>query len=247
MNWNCCDDGYRWRGKILVPASQSFEPYEVPTNLFLVFAETEPTPDDIQSFANLYGALGIVTVAVRRAAYSPRLSKALHVRQLTVKEFGEPLSDWVAEIKAMKHAVKLYLANKKGSREFWETANAHMRDAVAGQFTNRGEETLVPRNLLGCMWLQLGTKSRGMWRLRRCLTCRAPMPVREMGQRPTRLTCSHSCQVTLSKLRRVYRDGTKTIAEIANRLGTDVKTAKKTMEGKPVLETGKGAKQTRRQ
>ena len=118
MNWNCCDDGYRWRGKILVPASQSFEPYEVPTNLFLVFAETEPTPDDIQSFANLYGALGIENVAVRRAAYSPRLSKALHVRQSTVKEFGELLSDWVAEIKAMKYAVKLYLANKKGAVNF---------------------------------------------------------------------------------------------------------------------------------
>ena len=121
-----------------------------------------------------------------------------------------------------------------------------MRDAVAGQFTNRGEETLVPKNLLGCMWLQLGTKSRGMWRLRRCLTCRAPMPVREMGQRPTRLTCSHSCQVTLSKLRRAYRDGTKAIAEIAHRLGTDVKTARKTMGRKPV-ETGKAAKHIRRQ
>jgi hypothetical protein len=257
FEWECCDDGYIWRGSVLVPASPSRSRFTPPISgagqpgdemwrdVFLIFSDTKPTPAGIQSFAMLYGLLGIPTVAVRRRTYSTRLARALGVRRpQTIQEHGEPLANWVAEIRDMKRVIRLYL--NKQYAEFWSLMNEKLSDTVAPRFTlNGGGLNLIPKNLLGFMWLQLGLKSRGRWILRECRVCREPMAVREMGKRPSRLTDKASCRVTLSNLRKDYRDGLKSLAEIARRLRTDANTARRWMEA-PVSETGRVVKHKRR-
>lgn len=240
FEWECCDDGYEWCGSALVPSSTLRTRYAPPISgkrpqdetwrdVFLIFSTTKPTRVGIEKFAILYGLLGVLTVAVRRRAYAPQLARAFGIRRpRTIQQQGEPITAWFAEIRDMKRAIQLH--SNRNLTEFWRLVNTKLRDTVALCLTPNGGRDPVPKNLLGFMWLQLGLKSQGPWEFRECPVCRGPMAVRDMGRRPSRLTDRESCRVTLSKLRRDYREGSKSLNDIARRLRTDLKTARRWMK-----------------
>jgi len=245
FTWKCCNDGYVWRRKTLVSSSLSCETYAPPSDLFLIFAQTKPTREGILAFALVYGLLGSETATASVPRYPLALARGLGIRRpRMIREVGEPLASWVGEIQDMKRVVNLYLRRKQ--EQFWNAVNYKLQDTVAPRFSAKGELTLTPKNLLGFLWLQLGLKSRGKWVIRECRVCREPMVIREMGARPSRLTDSSSCRVTLSNLRTAYRDGSKSLTEIARRLQVRRRTAQAWLE-EPVSKTGKAAKRTLRQ
>lgn len=248
FRWPCYDDA-RWieskAGPLILARSENdYAPAR--DDLFVLFAALAPTNDPakekITAWVKFYGLLGVSTIDVRAdRQFAVPLYSTLAEAQAAAKSHAcpvetteykaEPLSAWVKEITDMRHALHLYRI--KRLRDFWELVNAKIKEHVAPRFTVRGELTdgnLEPRNLLGLLWLQLALKSRGRWSVQPCRYCREPMAVRQMkSPRPSRLTCSAVCRVSLSRLRARWRAGDLAITDIARTLKTTRATAERWM------------------
>ncbi len=132
LQWSRYPGGYQWRsGKNLkVPVryhvltvglkdfSYESEEYSVPSGLFLKFASTRPTKDEIKKFADQYGLLFESTTAV----LDQPLRKS--AGQLILPDggaaYGELQSVWRSEIEAMRSAASIWQAvyeAEKGNRE----------------------------------------------------------------------------------------------------------------------------------
>lgn len=89
---------------------------------------------------------------------------------------------------------------------------------------------LVPRSLLGALWLQFAQAVAGNKSYRQCEYCAAWFEVSLGASRPTRLYCSDACRFKAYRHRQdeAYQLSQQGIPlkEIAKRLGTDVPTAK---------------------
>lgn len=78
---------------------QRYRPLTADPALFRVFAETEPTREGIQAFANRYGLLGGNTMEAIRLPRHPGDDTA---------GYGVPLWAWLEEIRAMRQMVELW-------------------------------------------------------------------------------------------------------------------------------------------
>jgi hypothetical protein len=84
--------------------ASALDPFPKPLNitgLFRIFADTEPTLEGIQQFANRYGCLGAdLRGPFKDQVNYPELSSG--------ERMGEPFEAWVGEIFRMRHAVELW-------------------------------------------------------------------------------------------------------------------------------------------
>ena len=108
--------------------AQSYRPLEAEPALFRIFADTEPTRDGIQEFANEYGPLSMFGGATARRIYVPHYKvvrrekpeaggetapkSALRIGSRNERTeipdgVGETFSDWANAIRTMKDAVSL--------------------------------------------------------------------------------------------------------------------------------------------
>jgi len=107
----------------LAMGAYNFETYSPPLNLFLLFAETRDTKEDIKRFADGYGLLGLndsegaVVLAIEP--------------EKGVVGTGEMLSAWRRELCEMRRAVRLWSA---------------LREAQSGDVTVLSEHIRWPRN-----------------------------------------------------------------------------------------------------
>ena len=227
FEWQC-PDYLEERYGVLYPAGE-MTPYRPREDLFLEFAGLKTTLKAISGFAQYHGLLGgVPAIAERRPMYSPSLARGLGARVRFSTVQGESVAAWKTEIKDLRQAIT-YRDNAPG--RLWQAINAKLGDNVAPQFVSSHPHDvqleLRPRNLLGFMWLRFALKSRGAWLFRSCRVCKKPMAVRQMGKRHSRLTCTDSCRVTLSRYRRLYETREMSASEIAHRLGVTVSTARK--------------------
>ena len=115
-----------------------------------------------------------------------------------------------------------------------EVVNGSLTKLVAPQLLwkapDRNEMGLymVPKNLIGCLWLQLADAIAGFQKFRLCESCGKPMLVAAEGSgyRTNRKTCSNACRIRLYSGRKIearqLRDQKLSVREIAKRLDTGV-------------------------
>jgi len=109
---------------------------------------------------------------------------------------------------------------------------------------------LVPRSLLGYMWLQLAEAVAARKRFRRCKECGAWMllATSDEGSRTSRLTCSNTCRMRLyqermKKAAQLFAKG-KTVDQIARRLDAEPSCVRRWVRTQPKSkESGRSAGQ----
>lgn len=161
--------------------------YQVPSNLFLAFAETEPEQYEIFRFAVNYGTLTYFDERGNSSDFAPP---------------GEPLEFWEREILDMFYCVRLWegytegkeevvkdllfkegLLKEDGSEDPFEKAKEFVSSVLWRKFTEYPlklvldpleEQTpayFFPSNLISAMWYQLYLWVIGKKRYRRCAVC----------------------------------------------------------------------------
>jgi hypothetical protein len=78
-----------------------YHPLRLYSGLFRAFAETDPSPEGIRSFANEYGLLGVDPVV-------PIILPHTRISDQNAVGTGESLETWVKEICAMRQALSLW-------------------------------------------------------------------------------------------------------------------------------------------
>lgn len=132
----------------------------------------------------------------------------------------------------IQQSINEYLTGRAPKRE---TERETERVAISPHLLWNPEMTelglyLVPRSLLGAMWLQFAQAVAGNKSYRQCEYCRKWFEVSLEASRPTRLYCSNACRFKAYRKRQedAYRlhQGKVPLKEIATRLGTNTTTAK---------------------
>lgn len=164
-----------------------YKVYQVPSNLFLVFAETPPDQYEIFRFAVNYGTLTYFDERGNSPNFSPP---------------GEPLDFWKQEILDMSYCVRLWegyteerrevleelllkegLLSKNGHTDPFERAKEYVSAVIWGKLTdyplklildpvnNQTPGYFFPSNLISAMWYQFYLWVIGKKRYRRCAVC----------------------------------------------------------------------------
>jgi hypothetical protein len=89
-------------GKAWTPGRRFYEPLKDYSGLFRVFAFTPPDRDSILAFANRFGRLGCEQM-YDSAELGPRPKRGQFI-----SFEGEPLEDWVTQIRTMRRLVRLW-------------------------------------------------------------------------------------------------------------------------------------------
>jgi hypothetical protein len=269
---------------------EQYAPLGEESALFLRFAETEMTEDDVLMFANSYGLLG--------GAVGGRV-RAQVLTDPASGEMGDRPGLVLEQIRTMREAVRLWelthrldrkglvgtirwdgtdtvvylrppgfpprvvdagygedvivIASRKKRPELLETfkpgdlvepARFRLR-GVVNQQVGLGEVALrlvqpeqggpdkldvLPRSLLGALWLQLALAIGGNKEYRRCRECGRPFELTPSLNRTSRLTCSAACRNRSYRSRqdraRLLHSEGRPVKEIARELDSDAKTVR---------------------
>lgn len=186
-----------------------YDPRSKPA-LFRNFAELEPTEDAIQRFANEYGPLGL---------FGPIEVQLEHGGKTFPN--GEQFEVWVREIRHMRQAVNAlealeqalyahdgrpelapYVAEDdeiKRLRSFIQSSiNRKLDQHAAPRLLYDPDQgtmglRIVPKNLLGAMWLQFGEAIDSTRKFDRCKQCNSWFAISK-SERTNRLFCSDACK-----------------------------------------------------
>lgn len=115
-----------------------------------------------------------------------------------------------------------------------DIVNQHLKGRVSPRLLWNKDKTrlglhIVPRSLIGAIWLQFAQAIDGRKEYRRCEECRTWFELSPDIARTSKLYCSNACRSRAyrkrqAEARRLHEQG-KSIEEIAQALGTDVRTA----------------------
>jgi hypothetical protein len=106
---------------------RQYQPLVMFSGLFLTFAETQPTPDGIKGFADKFGLLG-GDFERRIVLYGQGNSGRGLVG------IGEASGDWEMEVLAMRQAVELWEAARRGEMEQLERHITWHEDGIAVRY-----------------------------------------------------------------------------------------------------------------
>jgi hypothetical protein len=240
---------------------RDYQPLEQRTGLFREFAELELSENTVVAFANRFGMLGAEQGRSEETEFGPVPIRAetLGVWKREIENLKRAVHLWdvvrsgdqskLAEVKAARPGGELPIA----VQEFLHLTDpdpamslvAEIRILADAQISNhlvskvlfagntpRLQLTLVPRNLLGAMWLQFATAVHGFKTFPECLQCGAPFEIsRDLtGKKKGAQFCSTRCRVShyrnrVERARQLGRDG-KSPQQIARELRTEVRTVR---------------------
>ncbi len=245
-----------------------YRPLEQRTGLFREFAELEPTENAVVAFANSFGMLGIEEGRSQETEFgSVRIQLGtLAVWKQEIESFRRAVRLWdvvrsgdqnkLAEVKSAwrleerPNAIQeLYHLNDTDPAmsllaEIRIIADAKIANHLISRVlfagnTPRLQLTLMPKSLLGAMWLQFAIAVHGSKTFPECLQCGAPFEIsRDLtGKKKGAQFCSTRCRVThyrnrIERARQLGHDG-KSPQQIARELGTEVRTVRAWMKSKP--------------
>jgi hypothetical protein len=228
--------------------------------LFREFAALELSEQQVLSFANRFGLLGAGGHRELDSRYG-RVSangEPLELWKEELEAFKLALEAWdavaaasgqaLAELKAKLATPQLPLALQRALHLDDEDpamaalsliqrlADARLREHIETRLRFRGNlprlnVSLLPRTLLGALWLQFAVAVDGLKRFNRCSRCGAPFEVSRAprtGKRRDAQFCSARCRVNHYRVRieqaRRLRSTGMTAQRIARELGTSAVT-----------------------
>ena len=188
--------------------------------LFRRFAQLEPTPEAVLSFASEYGLLlqeglpiGIALTSVQNEHISHVLFDASHERPFS-EQYGafagyyagaaEALRFWYAEVDAMREAVGLWDTSKTGDEDARVDLGIVLNEKIERNVQTRMryaegrslELAVSPDCLRDALWLQLAVAVDGRKAFRKCANpaCGNWFEIGKFGSRADRKFCSEACK-----------------------------------------------------
>jgi hypothetical protein len=246
--WRVAVNGYEWRsgGHLAAVGDWDFREYaplDEFSGLFRTFADTPTTQEGVLAFAKRFGHLGFGIDGDLLDEGQPRSDEEWReLDQAAADEPNwEPFDNWCEEIVRLRECVEVWDRAQNGSadeptmRRLQETVSNGLRRRTRVSFARHRRVggfvlEIVPVNLLGAIWLQLAQTISGSKRHRACHVCKTWFEVSPQKYRKSRLYCSEACRSQAYRERKeqalkLAGEG-KTAKEIAEELGSDVKTVK---------------------
>jgi hypothetical protein len=123
--------------------------------------------------------------------------------------------------------VNEYLHDHTGTHLFWTTEYAREKQRFVGldPLHNKPSLYVVPKNLLGAIWLQFARMIDSGSEIQRCATCKVLFATgggRQTARRTDALFCSNRCRWGRRKLARDLRNKGWTIRQIAKEIQADL-------------------------
>jgi hypothetical protein len=238
----------------LVPVSwrfRAYAPLEEFSGLFRTFAQTIPNEEGILDFANRHGNLGAELDARMKMEDPPEPPEECKTREEQEEWYVEEaknwrrvdsLERWIKEIEQMQKCVNLWDKAQLG-----EVRDRSMQDVQGiinfelssenvmvrfGQNRKLGGLGLqvIPKSLLGALWLQFALAVGGNKKYRACGTCGQWFELSPDIARTTKHFCSDACRSRAYRGRKeraqlLAAEG-KSLKDIAEQLESEVKTVK---------------------
>jgi len=219
------------------------QPLSEHTGLFRQFASLGTGTENILRFANDVGNLGAEFDAqnwgANQSAQNDRERAVEKMLYRSVDTHGR----WMREIAHMRTHVELWEAIEGGKAgpEAMDRIRSAINGVLAGdQVTVRFEKNsqlnreflhIVPKSLLGAMWVQFAQAVANDKKYRNCSTCGKWFEIAPDTARTSRTHCSEACKSRAyrhrqARARDLAREG-RSPSEIAIEVGSDLKTVKK--------------------
>jgi hypothetical protein len=232
---------------------EQYQPLTVCTGLFRTFAELQPTPTAILTFANRYGAPGddnagglwdfcIWKEMIGRMQFLvgawdalsqgdwKRMRSGLAKMPRSLFQQGIDLgnANQAQLVGAVIHLLYHEVAGMTFGWTFGVWARQQNSPVLWNQQTKRPLLKLVPPSLWHAMYLQFAQAILGSKRYQRCGACNRWFELAPGINRSDRRICSDSCRVQLYRIRqqraRELHARGRTIKQISKELGSDVAT-----------------------
>ena len=219
LEWQARRDGYQVQeqpavpdigasaGPYLIPIGRSgfiYRPMEEHPSMFREFADLEPTPEAVVSFANKYGAPIGDFGHYKYTEGFPQTAEPLVTREEIYR--GNYLEHIYGYIQDMQKAVERYESGDlDGLITPSSLASADLKfDRVEGRETPN--LFIQPRTLKDAMWFQFARTVAGGIQIRKCSQCPAWFPFGTgTGRRKSALYCSDRCRKAAHEKRRRSR------------------------------------------
>jgi hypothetical protein len=163
FTWTVPSSGFQWYKRHLIKktvggsyGARRYQPLHETTGLFLTFADTPATQEDILTFANTYGCLGIPDKMVQCAqgeAEKQEVREAIVRGDLLEEDIpedalfsrpGESEGLWYDVLRAMRHAVDVWRMVKDKKKDLVGLAQCiHWETPEYVEYNSRGEMALI--------------------------------------------------------------------------------------------------------
>jgi len=208
---------------------QTYRPLELGRpQLHREFAQTEPTPEGVVSFANRNGLLGF-------------FRSVLPDHPSDTGDGAEPLTWWYREITAMRDAIALWeqhvyrVEGHRDTTDLVSAVNVALQDRVIQRVVwnenHREFDSLpLPINLVGALWLQLSWAMGRAAKYAKCPNCGRTIEKasgRLTGKRDDAVYCNDKCRIAKNNSLRsqgiaLLRQG-KAMKQVAATVGVELK------------------------